>query len=145
MGNIRPVIKTSEWKISKHEFYAAYHYALQYNEWNDMVNAIASLDTPDPEQADMPHGTGTSDVTYRKALKISKYRDQMRMIEEVVRETDASIYCWLLKGVTNENCTFDYLSMRMNIPCGKNYYYDKRRKFYYLLSKRLKAIDNDDE
>lgn len=144
MGNIRPVLKDTEWKLSKHEFYAAYHYALQYNEWKDMIVAIASIDTPDPENADMPRGSGTSDITFNKAIKIEKYHDKIKMIEDIVRETDAGLFCWLLKGVTNENCTYNYLRMIMNIPCGKNYYYDKRRQFYYLLSKRLEALDEDD-
>jgi len=145
MGNIRPTLRRNKWNISKHEFYAAYHYALQYNEWNDMIIAISSIDTPDPEQADMPRGGNTSDTTYRKALKISEYRDRMRLIEQIVKEADSNIYCWLLKGVTNENCTYTYLAQMMNIPCGKNYYYDKRRKFYYLLSKRLEANNDNVE
>lgn len=144
MGNIRPVIKRNDWQLSKHEFYFVYHYALQYTEWNDMVNAIASIDTPDPDESDMPKGNGISDTTFRKAVKISKYKDKMRMIENLVRETDATIYCWLLKGVTTEGCTYNYLKMVMNIPCGKNYYYEKKRKFYYLLSKRLEQTDGNE-
>lgn len=139
MTAIRPTVKTSEWNISKHEFYAAYHYALQYNEWQDMVIAEATIDTPDPENQGLPKGNGTSDPTYIKALKITEYKDKIRMIEQTVKEAGEDIYLWLLKGVTNENCTYNYLSMRMNIPCGKNYYYDRRRRFYYLLSKKLEA------
>lgn len=137
MGNIRPVIKNNEYQISKHEFYAAYHYALQYSEWKDMITAIASIDTPDPEQADMPHAHSVSDTTFNKAVKIGEYRDRMRVIEDLVRMAAPDIYVWLLKAVTTEGCSYTYLNMRMNIPCGKNYYYDKRRKFYYLLSKYM--------
>ncbi len=137
MGSIRPVIKNNDWQMSKHEFYSAYHYALQYNEWKDKIVDIASIDTPDPEQADMPRGTGTSDTTYNKALKISEYRDKMRIVEDAAELAGHDIYKWLLQGVTTEGCTYNYLKMRMGIPCGKNYYYERRRMFYYLLSKSI--------
>ena len=135
MPNIRPTHKKSEWNITKHEFYTAYHYALQYDDWKNMIEAESNLSAI--VQSGMPHGSGTSDPTYTKALKISEYRDKMRLIEETVREAGEEIYIWLLCAVTNENCTFNYLSTKMNIPCGQTYYYDKRRKFYYLLSKKI--------
>lgn len=141
MGRTRPVIKNNEWQLSKHEYYAAYHYALQYNEWKDMITAIASLDTPDPSNADMPKGNGTSDPTFNKAVRVSQYRDKMKMIEDLVREADPCLYYWLLRGVTDERYTYDYMRMKMNIPCGKNYYGKRRRRFYYLLNEKLKTID----
>ena len=44
---------------------------------------------------------------------------------------------YLLKAVTEENVTFKYLKTVMNIPCEKDMFYDRRRKFYFLLSKKI--------
>lgn len=135
MPNVRPTRKKKEWQISKQEFYTAYHYALQYEDWNAMIEAEASLSGGNNDG--MPHGTGTSDPTFQKAMRISKYADKMRLIEETVKEVAPEIYTWLLRGVTHENCTFKYLSMMMKIPCGQTYYYEKRRQFYYQLSQKI--------
>lgn len=140
MSHIRPTVKKSQWNLSKHEFYSAYHYALMYEDWKNTMVDIASIDTPDPEQADMPRGNGTSDTTFVKAVKISSIRDQMRIIEDTVLEADEHLAPWLLKGVTNEYYTYHQLATVDRMPCGRNYYYDKRRKFYYLLWHKLKAI-----
>lgn len=137
MGKVRPVIQNNEWQMTKHEFYSAYHFALQYNEWKDMIDAIASIDSPDPDMAGMPRGSGINDSTFMKAVKVSQYKDRMRMVEETAKKVGPDIYMWLLKGVTTDGCTYNYLHMRMGIPCGKNYYYKKRREFYYYLNQRM--------
>lgn len=139
MGNIRPKLKNNrEYDLTVHEFYMAYHYALQYNEWKSKVNDIASIDTPDPENADMPKAHNISDTTFSKAVRISEYRDKMRMIEELVREVAPDIYTWLFKAVTTDNCSYENLRVYMDLPCGKNYYYAMRRKFYFLLYQKIK-------
>lgn len=135
MTTIRPVVKNTEWKLTKHEFYTAYHYALQYQDFKNQYSAEAMLNAVNNDG--MPRGNNLSDPTYRKAIKLTELSKKIKLIEDTVKEADESIYQWLLIGVTNENCTFNYLQQRMSIPCGKNYYYDKRRKFYYLLAERI--------
>ena len=58
-------------------------------------------------------------------------------IEENAKEADAELWEYIVKAVTNENVTYNYLKQIMNIPCGQTYYYEKRRKFYYLLSSKI--------
>lgn len=59
-----------------------------------------------------------------------------RLIEQTAIEADSEIYQYLLKAVTQEGLTYGYLKMNMDIPCGKKLYYDRRRKFYWLLSSK---------
>lgn len=135
MTQIRPNIKKSEWKLSPHEFYEVYHYALQYVEWKDKYNSCLSLSSVNSDG--MPSGSGLSDTTYTRAVNATHYHDKMQFIEETVKETDENLAFWLLKAVTHEKITYNYLRNVMNIPCGKNYYYDLRRKFYWLLHEKL--------
>ena len=51
-------------------------------------------------------------------------------------DADQDLYQYLLKAVTSEDVTYRYLKMIMRIPCGKKMYYDRRRKFYWLLDQR---------
>lgn len=138
MPKVKP-LKAKSRNMTKHEFYTAYHYALQYNDFKNIVDTEASLTGTDPEQAGMPRGNGTSDPTYTKAVKISQYRDKMREIEHCALMAGDDIYKWLLKGVTQEECTYTYLQTQLRIPCCKNVYYERRRKFYYLLAQHLKT------
>ena len=56
------------------------------------------------------------------------------MIEQVARETDPNLAVYILKGITEE-LSYDYLKTRLNIPCSKDTYYDRYRKFFWLLNK----------
>ena len=49
----------------------------------------------------------------------------------------AIIYPWILEGVTTDYATYRYLRDSKKIPCGKKMYYERRRKFYYLMSKKI--------
>ena len=61
------------------------------------------------------------------------------LIEQTVIEADPDIYQYILKAVTEEDVTYRYLNMIMGIPCSHNTYYDRRRRFYWLLDKRKKV------
>ena len=128
---------TGKYKLSKHEFLNAYHYALRYQEWTDEYKALSdTVKAVTYENADMPHGEAPQNPTEDAAIKRENLMNKIRLINETVFEADSSIYPYLLKAVTNENVTYAIL-LAEGIPCGKDYYYDRRRKFYFLLSQRI--------
>ena len=64
----------------------------------------------------------------------------MEIVEKACKNAGEEIYMWLLLGVT-EGLPFYNLELK-GIPCGKDMYYDRRRKFYYLMAKSIrKHID----
>ena len=127
---------TGKYKLDKHEFLKAYHHAMCYNEWRKEYNAL--LDTSKAIiYDDMPHGCNTKDTTAEAAEKREMLSKKMNLIEKTVMETEPDIFEYLLLAVTNEGITYDYLKTIKHIPCGKNLFYDRRRKFYYLLSSKI--------
>ena len=56
------------------------------------------------------------------------------MVERVAKETDDELWFYILKAVT-EDLSYNYLKSRLEMPCGKDMYYDRYRKFFWLLSK----------
>ena len=142
MTRIRPTIKKGEWVLTKHQFYTAYHYALQYNEWKAELNAITfvSAVNNDPD----PHGTGIGNPTEIKAMRREQFSTKVETIRALAFQSAPEIGNWLLLAVTNEGATYNYLHNR-GMPCGKNYFYERRRKFYYLLSKHLEEGDAGDK
>lgn len=133
MTKIRPT--TKKWTLEKHEFYAVYHYAQQYESLlskraelkNTLIRAV--------EYDGMPHSKDPGDPTGRNAAKIAELDAKISAIEESAAEAGGDLQEWLLYGVTHET-SYEYLRVK-GIPCGKNIYYDMRRKFYYLLAQKI--------
>ena len=127
--------------IDKHAFLSAYHFALQYPEWKrQYVDAIGSA-VRTVNYDDMPHSTGTGDPTSRIAMRTSILRNNIDMIENTALIAGQDLAEFILYAVTHEGTTYNYLSTGRcslgKIPCGRNQYYQMRRLFYYLLSKRM--------
>lgn len=136
MGKIRP-LNHIKYGISGNRFRELYYWCLQYNEWKDELryktDTVRSI-----EITDMPTAHNGSDATQELAIRRAQLSENCELIEQTAREAEPDIYQYLLKAVTDENVTYRYLKMVMNIPCGKKMYYDRRRKFYWLLDQRKK-------
>ena len=127
--------------IDKHAFLSAYRFALQYPEWKrQYADAIGSA-VKAVDYNDMPHGTGTGDPTARIAMRSSILRSNIDLIERIALTAGQDLAEYLLYAVTNEGVTFNYLHSERcplgKILCERTKYYQMRRLFYYLLSKRL--------
>ena len=134
MGNTRP-LNREKYGISKHRFRELYYWCLQYNEWKDELkyksDAVKCI-----EISDMPASHSSGDSTQQLAMRRVQLEQNCRLIEQTAIEADPDIYQYLLKAVTDENVTYRYLRLVMGMPCGKDMYYDRRRKFYWLLNLR---------
>lgn len=57
------------------------------------------------------------------------------LVRDVCMAADPSLADYILKAVT-EGYSYTYLKTVMGIPCGRSMYFDRYRKFFWLLSKR---------
>lgn len=125
-----------KYELSKHNFSFCYHYAMQYKEWkkehSTLADSVKAISYDNVRSAN----TGTGDPTMEIASRRLYLESKMRIVEETSREADKFIWQYILKGVTNENMTYQKLR-DSGLPCGKNYYYDRRRRFYWLLSRKI--------
>lgn len=126
-------IKNKYW-IDKHRHYELKHFCLQYPEWK---RAYADFDNPSMPLS-MIERVSTSnlpgDPTAKRAMMKAHYRERMQLIEKVAAEADLYLAEYILKAVT-ENLSYSYLKSKLEIPCGKDMYYDRYRRFFWLLSK----------
>ena len=134
LPNVRDT-SLKKYEISPHRFKELYHYCLQYNEWKDKLkykcDTVKSI-----EITDMPVAHNNSDLTQSMAIQRVELSKKCELIEQTAIEADADLYPYILKAVTNEGISYNYLKMVCGIPCGKDMYYDRRRKFYWLLSQK---------
>lgn len=75
------------------------------------------------------------DRTGDTAIKRAYLTRRISLIEQAAVEADPDIYKWILKAVT-EWYSYEYLRGVLGIPCSRDYYYDKYRKFYWCLSRK---------
>ena len=56
------------------------------------------------------------------------------MIEKSAVEADSELSSYILKAVT-EGYSFEYLKTTLCIPCSEDMYYDRCRRFFWILNK----------
>lgn len=133
--NIRPTIsaKNKYW-ISKHRYYELKHFCLQYFTWKKAYSVFDGWTSP-TLKLDGVCTQSTEDPTAKYAILRADYLNKIKMIEDSAAETDSCLGRFILKAVT-ENLSFNYLQTKMGIPCSKDTYYDRYRKFFWILSKK---------
>lgn len=124
--------KNKYW-ISKHRYYELKHFCLQYPEWKKGYFELYDENLPLSMIEPISTGNLPSDPTAQRALMKAFYSERIKLIERIALEADPCLHDYIIKGIT-EGRSYTYLKTIMGIPCGKDMYYDRYRKFFWLLS-----------
>lgn len=131
---IRPEIsRKNKYWISKHRYYELKHFCLQYKEWKKSYSDLCDIDLPLSMIEVEPLTDFPSDPISKRELIKNYYAERIKMVEKIAIEVDSYLYSYIIKGVT-EGRSYTYLKTVLGIPCGKDMYYDRYRKFFWLLS-----------
>lgn len=131
---IRPEVSIkNKYYIDKHRHYELKHFCLQYPKWKRIyldcldcgvpLTLIDSVQSPD----------GRYDPVAERAITRVHYAKRIHLLEKVAKEADKYLWHYILRAVT-EGLSYTYLRTRLDIPCGKDMYYDRYRRFFWLLS-----------
>lgn len=132
---IRPELSIkNKYHIDKHRHYELKHFCLQYPDWKRTYAEIDGINSIVSSFDRMPSSNLPGDPTAKKAIAKARLTERIDMIEKIAKETDECLQDYILKGVT-EGLSYTYLKSRLNIPCGRDMYYDRYRRFFWLLSK----------
>ena len=127
------ISEKNKYYIDKHRHYELKHFCLQYPSWKkayaDFDDTSISLSTIE----NVPTSNMPGDPTAKRAMMKAHYSEKINLIERIAMEADRYLYEYILKAVT-ENLSYTYLKSKLDIPCGKDMYYDRYRKFFWLLS-----------
>lgn len=124
--------KNKYW-IDKHRHYELKHFCLQYPMWKKEYASYGNSNIQTSTIDRMPSGNVPGDPTARYAIKKAYYRERIDLIEKIAKEADEFLHAYILKAVTEE-LSFTYLKAKLGIPCGRDMYYDRYRRFFWLLS-----------
>lgn len=132
---IRPELSESnKYWIDKHRHYELKHFCLQYPIWKKAYAAYSELCITTATYEQIPSTNGPSDLTAKYAMLRASYSDKMKLIEKAAMEADEDLYLYILKAVT-EGLSYTYLKASLNIPCSRDTYYDRYRRFFWILNK----------
>ena len=125
--------KNQYW-IDKHRHYELKHFCLQYPIWKKEYT-MCMVPTSSSSVRDMSYsGNNKSDPTASFVMKRTYYAERIHLIEKIAMETDKYLCKYILKAVT-EGLSYTYLKTKLGIPCGRSMYYERYRRFFWLLSK----------
>lgn len=126
------VSEKSQWHLSKHRYLELTHYCLQYKDWKKELNELDGFrSTESIGRGDANWSDSTGTLAARRA-ELSKRIEQ---VEVAARQADTALAIYILLSVTEE-LTFPQMQARFTVPCGKDMFYDRRRKFFWLLDKK---------
>lgn len=130
--NVRPELsKRNKYWIPKHRYYELKHFCLQYPEWKEQLKHVSmagrNLCSVRSEQTEWHDPVHESSYGRDECLR------KIRMVEECARLASSDLGKYILRAVT-EDLSFTHLKMMLDIPCGKNAYYEAWRKFFFILS-----------
>ena len=127
------ISEKNKYYIDKHRYYELKHFCLQYNEWKKAYascneSIIFASKFEKESTSNIP-----SDITAKYAIKRAYYAGRIKIVERAAMEADEFLYPYILKAVS-EGLSYTYLKSKLDIPCGRDMYYDRYRKFFWLLS-----------
>jgi hypothetical protein len=131
---IRPVIsEKSKYYIDKHRYYELKHFCLQYSEWKHAYNSCCEAVIFGSKFDGVPSSGAPGDLTAKYAIRRAQYAERISMIEKAAKDADDFLHPYILRAVT-EGLSYTYLKAKMDMPCGRDMYYDRYRRFFWLLS-----------
>lgn len=129
------ISEKNKYYIDKHRYYELKHFCLQYREWKQIymscTDAIIFASRFEKDQSGNTH----SDITAKYGVMRARYGQRIKLIEDTAKAADEYLYPYILKAVT-EGLSYTYLKTKLEIPCGRDMYYDRYRRFFWLLSQK---------
>lgn len=134
-ANVRPELsKKNKYWIEKNRFYELKYYCFQYPLWKKAYELLDGLRMCSYDLTGGSRSTLPGDITGNCVEERSIYFERMKAVEQAAIEADPYLASYILKAVT-EGLSYSYLKARLEIPCSRDTYYDRYRRFFWLLDK----------
>lgn len=131
-SNLRPELsKKNRYWIPKDRFYELKYFCLQYPLWKHAYEALDGMRVSSFDLMYVKASNG-ADILGSIMDERALYLRRMELVEKAAREADPYLASYILKAVT-EGHSFTYLKSRLEIPCSRDMYYDRYRRFFWLL------------
>ena len=136
---IKPELsEKNKYYIPKHRYYELLHFCRQYTDYltekeNILNTCVRPYVAPDKVKATVTFAENLP--TEKWAMKLADIDDKIQLIEQATVDADKELSGYILMAVSG-GIGYDILSIRYNIPCSRNTFYDRYRKFFWILDQR---------
>lgn len=131
---IRPELSVrNKYHIDKHRHYELKHFCLQYPNWKKTYLELSDPSIPLSTIERAPTSNLPGDPTAKRAIMKARYSEKIDLVDKAAKKADRYLYNYIIKAVT-ENLSFNYMKAKYDIPCGRDMYYDRYRKFFWILN-----------
>jgi len=129
--------KSNPYYIPHYRFLELKYFCLQYPDWVKERDDLLQESFPKIiyEKKEIQHVQNEGSIVEDIAIKRAELDKKIKLVEETVMETDKEFATFLLIAVTTDK-TYPYLNAKLGLPLSRTSFYDRYRRFYYLLSKR---------
>ena len=118
MPEHRTLSKKNKYYLPKETFLTVLHYCKQYPNWKKEMDNLVDQNRAIAYDKEKVTSSNTYDPTSTAAVRLSEITKKAELIEGVAHMVAGPLK---IKG----------------IPCGKDMYYDRRRRFYFELAARI--------
>lgn len=132
---MRELSERNPYWIEKHRYHELKYFCLQYPIWKKGYIALDGLSKRPENLERFVKKRKNGDPTARCATARAYYAVRIDMVEQTAKEADEELADYILKGVT-EGLSYEGLKARLDIPCSRDTYYDRYRRFFWLMNKK---------
>lgn len=125
--------KNSIYYVEKYRRYELMYFCMQYDYWKRELVSINYY--PTVNYSKIKTNEDIQDKTSEIAIRIAELELYINLVESTAKEAGGDLYKWLLLGVT-KSYGYNELHMVYDLPCDRQVYYDRFKKFFWLLDKR---------
>lgn len=130
----RELSKKSKYWLPAEEYATAYHYAKRYPLWEAELKTIGTLSGVSYD-SEAVQTSSCGNPTEAAGIKRQEITRKMDLVRDAAVVSAPEITDFLMLGVAY-GLTYYQLAER-GIPCGSRYYYERRRRFYWELAKKI--------
>ena len=127
------VSENNKYHIDKHRHYELKHFCLQYPRWKKEYKEYTDIGPNLSRFEALYSGNSHSDPVFNWVAKREYYAERIKLVEQAAMDTDTELWSYILTGVTN-GVSYTYLKNILQIPCSRDTYYRRYRKFFWILN-----------
>lgn len=131
----RTPTKRSKYYVQTEDYKTAVHWSLRYPDWIKELKTLPDTSKAITYDKDKVQTSNCFDSTMETAIRREELSKKVDLLESTVREAADDLYEWILKSVTL-GLTYWQLQ-QLGMPAIDKEFYEKRQKYYFLLSKRI--------
>lgn len=120
--------------LPKNRYYELLYFCRQYKDYENKIDRIRRSSVSRSIMKFDPNYIPGDSKVERDAIELELLTSKLDLIDNTMRIADPELYSYMHLAIT-EGKTYEWLEMNKNIPCCRNTFYDRYRRFFWLLDK----------